>query len=220
MKLKLAFAISLAVLGSVPFSSPSSAQATFSAADFCNSARLKAIVEAIKCKRDNCGGDYTDYIYACTQVEDAARFGADTVRIDVNQDTRAGAFTRVNDNYPVLEALNSMRVDPPPKYTEIPPCECLALIEAKTKCGIEQCPAEKPAEVPAEPPAEAPAPPKAQVPDQAPAGNSQQVALSGGSLCALGFGDFSNQSMAWAGWGILGGLSLLGLRHRLARQKY
>ncbi len=217
MNFRLSLAISLAVMSLVSISFPPSAHAAITAADFCNSPRFKAIVDAVNCQRTNCGdeGKLADYPFICTQVDptDASRLGADAIRIDTSEDTRAGALTRVNDSYPLLEALVSMRVDPPPKLIELSPCECLATIEAKTKCGIEQCPPEKPAEPPPAPPAEAPAPPKAQTPEQATAGNNGQVALSGGGLCSMGRGDPS-QSRIWAYLGLLNGLLLMGWRRR------
>ncbi|MCE9624395.1 MAG: hypothetical protein K8R69_02910 [Deltaproteobacteria bacterium] len=177
------------------------------------------------CKRDNCGDDgkLNDYIFACTQIDpaDAPRLGAVAVRIDINEDTRDAAFTRVNDSYPVLEALTALRFDPPPKLIELSACDCLAMIEAKTQCKIEKCPTEIPAQAPAEPPpASDSTPPKAQAPDMPATGNNGQPAISGGSgLCSLGYGDQPNQSTIWACLGLLNGLLLLGWRRRTPMAK-
>lgn len=219
MKSKLGLAITVAIMGLIPLSSPKSAHAALTAADFCNSTRFKSIVEAVNCKRDNCGDDgkLNDYIYICTQVDpsDADRLGAYAVRIDTSEDTRLGALTRVNASYPTLEALQALRLDPPPKLKELSPCECLAAIEAQTKCGVEQCPPEKPAEVPPPPPAEANSD-KAQTPEEAPAGNNVQPAISGGGLCALGYKALPGPAATWIGFGLLNGLLLLGLRREAA----
>ncbi len=222
MKPKLGLALVLAALSltSIPISRP--VRAALTAADFCNSPRLKGIVDAVLCKRDNCGdeGKLNDYLFACTQVDpaDAPRIGAEAVRIDLGQDTRDAAFSRVNDNYPLLEALTRIRLDPPPKFNEIPPCDCLAIIETRTQCKIEKCPVEAPAPAPAAPaPAADSNSTKAQVPDQPAPDNSGHSALTGsGGLCSLSYGNPPRQSTVWACLGILHGVLLLGWR-RLSR---
>ncbi len=109
----------------------------------------------------------------------------------------------------------ALTVDPPPKFTELSPCECLAMIEAKTQCRIEKCPTEMPVKAPAVPPAPDSTPPKAQTPDQPSTQNSGRFALNGGSgLCSLGYGDLPNQSTIWTRLGLLDGLLLLAWRRR------
>jgi len=220
MKPKLGLAIVFAAISLAPLSLSKSARAAITAADFCNSPRLKGIVDAVLCKRDNCGdeGKLTDFAFACTQVDpaDAARVGGEAVRIDLGEDTRDAAFTRINDSYPTLEALTRLRLDPPPKLTELSPCDCLATIETKTQCKIEKCPTDKPANPPAATtPGSDSTPPKAQVPDQPATENSGHSALSGGSsLCSLGHGDLPGQPALWACLGLLNGLLLLAWRRR------